>query len=119
MASEKQLVWYRFKTASVDDYRPQVDMKEIGMPWWCTGWAADGSYAIIVCYLPEDDALSKYWSDAHDIDMEYRDEIKYTERFPKPKWLEDDAVYLISSRYSISISWASDQYFDSASSSGK
>lgn len=92
MASEKQLVWYRFKTASVDDYRPQVDMKEIGMPWWCTGWAADGSYAIIVCYLPEDDALSKYWSDAHDIDMEYRDEIKYTERFPKPKWLEDDAV---------------------------
>lgn len=92
MVSEKQLAWYRFKTASVDDYRPQVDMKEIGMPWWCTGWASDGSYAIIVCYLPEDEALSKYWSDAYDIDMEYRKEIIYTERFPKPKWLEEGAA---------------------------
>lgn len=92
MASEKQLVWYRFKTASVDDYRPIADMKEIGMPWWCTGWAVDHSYVIVVCYLPDGEVLSKYWPDACDIDMEYRDEIKYTERFPKPEWLEDNSV---------------------------
>lgn len=89
MNYEMQLVWYRFKTASVDDYRPITDMKEIGMPWWCTGCSADGSHVIIVCYLPEGEALSKYWEDAYDIDMEYRNEIKYSERFPKPKWLEN------------------------------
>lgn len=92
MISDKRLAWYRFKTSSVDDYRPRADMKEIGMPWWCTGWAADGSYVIIVCYLPEDEVLSKYWDDAYDIDMEYRDEIKYSDRFPKPKWLECNTI---------------------------
>ena len=42
------LVWYRFKTKSVQDYRPLIDMKEIQMPWWCTGSAMDSSYVIIV-----------------------------------------------------------------------
>ena len=36
------LVWYRFKTKAVDDYRPLIDMKEIQMPWWCTGSAMNG-----------------------------------------------------------------------------
>lgn len=81
------LVWYRFKTKAVDDYRPLVDMKDIQMPWWCTGFAGDDSYAIIVCYLPKDEDLFKYWDDAYDIDSEERSEIIYTGRFPKPEWL--------------------------------
>lgn len=36
-----ELMRYRFKTRAVDDYRPLVDMKDIGMPWWCTGEAFD------------------------------------------------------------------------------
>lgn len=78
---------YRFKTKSVNDPRPLIDMATIKMPWWCSGYATDDSYAVIVCYLPENEDLKKYWDDAFDVEMELRDEITYTSRFPKPKWL--------------------------------
>ena len=52
------LVWYRFKTKA-EDYRPLIDMKDIQMPWWCTGYASNGD-AIIVCYLPKEEDLFKY-----------------------------------------------------------
>lgn len=81
------LVLYRFKTRSVDDYRPLIDMTDIGMPWWCTGFAGDDSYAVIVCYLPKGEDLLKCWDDAYDIESEERAEIAYTDRFPKPNWL--------------------------------
>lgn len=80
--------WYRFKTKAVDDYRPLKDMAEIQTPWWCTGTAMDDSYAIIVCYLPDDEDLYDYWDDAYDIDTEYRPEIVYTDRFIKPEWIK-------------------------------
>ena len=89
MAEERKLIKYRFKTKAVDDYRPLIDMKPINMPWWCSGYAGDESFAVIVCYLPEDIPLVKYWDDAYDISSEYVDEIKYTSRFPKPKWMEE------------------------------
>lgn len=81
------LVWYRFKTKSVDDVRPLIDMKDIQMPYWCTGYACDDSYATIVCFLPKGEDLYKYWDDAYDIDSDERDEITYTDRFPKPSWI--------------------------------
>ena len=80
--------WYRFKTKAVDDYRPLKDMAEIQTPWWCTGTAMDDSYAIIVCYLPDDEDLYDYWDDAYDIDTEDRPEIVYTDRFRKPEWIK-------------------------------
>lgn len=83
------LMWYRFKTKA-DDYRPLIDMRDIKMPWWCTGYTTDDA-AIIVCYLPKDEDLFKYWDDAYDIDCEEREEIVYTDRFRKPIWLEDDS----------------------------
>lgn len=81
------LVRYRFKTKAVDDYRPLIDMKDIKMPWWCTGLAADNSYAVIVCYLPKSEDLFKYWDDAYNIDFEEVAEIVYTDRFQKPEWM--------------------------------
>lgn len=80
---------YRFKTNSVDDFRPLVDMSSINMPWWCTGESGDGKYATIVCYLPPEEDLMKYWDDAYDIDAEDVEEIKYSSRFPKPTWIKD------------------------------
>ena len=79
---------YRFKTRAVEDCRPLVDMATIKMPWWCTGYAGDDSYAIIVCYLPEDEDLFKYWDDAYDIDSEKVATIQYSDRFPKPEWCD-------------------------------
>ena len=81
------LVRYKFKTKAVEDYRPLIDMKDIKMPWWCTGFAADVSYAIIVCYLPNSEDLFKDWDDAYDIDVKEVAEIVYTDRFQKPEWL--------------------------------
>ncbi len=81
---------YRFKTYSVDDPRPLIDMAKIRMPWWCTGFAGDSTYAIIVCYLPieHDKSIFCYWDDAFDAEMEKVEEITYTDRFPKPYWVD-------------------------------
>ena len=49
---------YRFKTKSIDDYRPLKDMKDIQCPWWCSGEGED--YAIIICYLPKSIDLSYF-----------------------------------------------------------
>lgn len=81
---------YRFKTHSVDDPRPLIDMAKINMPWWCTGLAGDNTYAIIVCYLPKgyDKSIYYYWDDAFDIEKEETEKITYTDRFPKPCWVD-------------------------------
>lgn len=77
---------YRFKTKSLEDYRPLKDMKEIQCPWWCSGEGTD--YAIIICYLPSGINLLDYWDDAYDIEIEDKDEIIYTDRFKKPNWID-------------------------------
>lgn len=82
-----KLYRYRFKTKAVDDWRPLIDMKDIQMPYWNTGSAMDGTYVIIVCYLPEPEDIFKYWDDAYDIDKTEVNEITYTGRFPKPAWI--------------------------------
>ena len=79
---------YRFKTKAVKDFRPLVDMEPINMPWWMTGNAINLSYVTIVCYLPENEDLFKYWDDAYDIFTEEVEEIIYTDRFPKPQWIK-------------------------------
>lgn len=83
------MIRYRFKTNSVSDPRPIVDMALIKMPWWCTGFSCTtNEYATIVCYLPEGEPLYKYWDDAFDVEAENVGEIKYSDRFPKPEWCE-------------------------------
>ena len=90
------MIRYRFKTNSVSDPRPLVDMAPIKMPWWCTGFGfTDGvdatwcdEYATIVCYLPDDEPLTKYWDNAFDVEAENVSKIKYSDRFPKPEWCE-------------------------------
>ena len=82
-----QLIRYRFKTKSVDDWRPLIDMANIQMPWWCTGQGDD--YMIIVCYLPEEEYLETYWDDAYDIEYDKVNEIIYNSRFFKPDWIKD------------------------------
>ena len=79
---------YRFKTKAIDDYRPLKDMKDIQMPWWSSGEGED--YAIIICYLPNETDLKEYWDDAYDIEEQKREEITYTDRFPKPDYIKED-----------------------------
>jgi len=76
---------YRLYTKSIDDYHPIIFNPKY--PWWCSGFGED--YAVIVAYLPEDEELSKYWDDAYNIDFTEHDEIKFTDRFPKPDYYGD------------------------------
>lgn len=73
---------YRFCTNSIPDYRPLIFNEKY--PWWCSGTGSN--YAVIVCYLPYDEDLFKYWNDAHDINVTEEDEIIFSDRFPEPDY---------------------------------
>ena len=77
---------YRFKTKAVEDFRPLKDLKDIQMPYWCSSEGDD--YVVIICYLPANVDLFEYWDDAYDIEEEDEEEITYTDRFPKPDWID-------------------------------
>lgn len=56
--SETQTRWMRLRfQANADDPRP-VTFPPPG-PWWCTGYAGDDSYAIVVAYLPNNIVMDK------------------------------------------------------------
>lgn len=80
-------VRYRFLTHSVDDFRPLIFNPQY--PWWCSGEAGDGSYAIIVAFLPTGEDLKKYWDDAYDVEVDRRANITFSDRFPRPEYFEE------------------------------
>lgn len=84
LPGERRWIRYRFKTKSVEDYRPLVFNPKY--PWWCSGKAVDGSSATIIAYLPVEENLSLYWDDAFDIEKDEKESIEFTSRFPKPKY---------------------------------
>ncbi len=77
------LTWkrHRFYTKSTD-YRP-IKFPPPG-PWWCSGESMDSF--VIICYLPPQVPVTEYWPEAFGIDSEDKDEIVFTDRFPKPSW---------------------------------
>ncbi len=75
---------YRFYTSETDE-RP-IKFPPPG-PWWCTGTTGEGN-AIIVAYLPAGVVLREYWPEAWEVDIEPKDEIEYSDRFPKPAWFK-------------------------------
>lgn len=82
---------YRFKTYAVEDYRPLVFNPKY--PWWCSGHGYNSSeiqYSIIIAYLPINEDLFKYWDDAFDIEFTKENEIKFSDRFPKPDYFNEE-----------------------------
>ncbi len=82
--TDSKYIRVRFKTKSVEDWRPII-FPPPG-PYWCSGYAGDESYAVIVIFLPRGVNLKKYWPDAFHIESEYCEKIEYSDRFPKPDW---------------------------------
>jgi hypothetical protein len=83
-------VRYRFFTKSVEDFRPIIFNPKF--PWWCSGHRINGETfeaSCIICYLPLNEDLKKYWDDAFDIESTYENDIQFTDRFPKPKWFAE------------------------------
>lgn len=78
---------HRFKTSEGgDDYRPVKF--NAAYPWWCSGFAGDGSYSVIVAYLPATEDLRAYWPDAFDVETTEEEGITFTDRFPRPAYFE-------------------------------
>jgi hypothetical protein len=73
----------RFK-ANYDDWRP-VKWPPPG-PCWCSGTAGDESYSIVIAYAKDEDAIREFWPEAADIESEFRSEIVFTDRFPRPDY---------------------------------
>ncbi len=76
----------RFK-ANHDDYRP-VNWP-VKHPYWCTGYAMDGGYSIVVSYADNEQYIYQNWPEATDLDIEEVDEYLFTDRFPKPDWFDE------------------------------
>lgn len=81
----------RFK-ANSDDYRP-IKWPPPG-PYWCTGYAGDESYAIVVAYAKDETQVLEYWPEAADIDTQEASAFVFTDRFPRPDWWPEDAAQL-------------------------
>lgn len=73
----------RFKTKE-EDYRPAV--WPVPHPYWCTGQGHD--YRTIVAYADDKAQILQQWPEAYDIDEEAADAYKFSDRFPKPDWLQ-------------------------------
>jgi hypothetical protein len=75
--------WTRhcFKVNALD-YRPMA-FPPPG-PYWCSGHGE--GFAQLVAYLPAGENLRHWWPDAHDVESEPRNEIRFTEIFPQPDW---------------------------------
>lgn len=76
---------YRFKTHSVEDYRPLIFNP--AYPWWCSGESKDA--AIIIAYLPPDANLIDYWDDAFDINFTEEASIQFSDKFPMPNYYKE------------------------------
>lgn len=65
-------------------------------PFWCTGYRGeDLNQAVVVAYLPEGVGVLSLWPDAIDTDTEQREELTFTDRFPKPSWWDGEQKGLI------------------------
>lgn len=77
--------FYIKKSDCDNDYRPVK--WPIKYPYWCSG-ESDDSF-ILVAYAEDEDSIKELWPEAYDINVLEKDtEVKFTLRFPKPKWYE-------------------------------
>ena len=68
--------------ANPDDYRPvKWPVKYL---FWCTGYGEN--HSVVVAYVDSVDELMELWPEASNLDIEERESITFTDRFPKPSW---------------------------------
>lgn len=72
--------------ADPDDYRPVKFPPP--HPYWCSGYAGDESYSVVVAYVDDEDQIREYWPEATEIDAEPAEDYLFTDRFAKPKWFQ-------------------------------
>ena len=68
--------------ANPDDYRPVK--WPVKYPFWCSGYGED--FSVVIAYVDSVDELMELWPEASNLDIEERESITFTDRFPKPSW---------------------------------
>ena len=76
----------RFR-ANPEDYRPVK--WPVKHPYWCTGYAGDDSYSIIVSYADSEDEILENWPEAENIEAEEVSAYSFSSRFPRPDWMDE------------------------------
>jgi len=71
--------------ANADDYRPVK--WPVKYPFWCTGYGDD--YSIVIAYVDKVEDIHELWPEATNLDVEERDQITFSSRFPKPDWYNE------------------------------
>ena len=71
---------------NADDPRP-VNWP-IKHPYWVTGEAGDGSFATVVAYADDEAEVLRNWPDARHLDSMRALAYAFSDRFPKPDWLQ-------------------------------
>ena len=82
------LLRVRFKANAAD---PRPVNWPVKHPYWVTGQAADGSYAIVVAYADDEEYVLRNWPDAKGLESQEVDGYAFTDRFPKPEWFVSPA----------------------------
>ena len=72
--------------ANPDDPRPIKF--PLPHPYWITGYAGDGSHAIVVAYADSEKYITDNWPEAENLDSQEVTEYVFTSRFPKPEWFK-------------------------------
>ena len=78
-------LWCRFR-ADPDDWRP-VTWPPPG-PYWCSGYGE--TYSVIIAYVRPGMDVRDWWPEAEDVDVTEVDELKFSSRFPKPDWWNEE-----------------------------
>ena len=68
--------------ANPDDYRPVK--WPVKYPFWCSGYGEN--FSVVIAYVDSVDELMELWPEASNLDIEERESITFTDRFPKPSW---------------------------------
>lgn len=77
--------WMRHRfQADANDFRP-IAWPPPG-PYWCSGYAGDMAYSIVIAYTRLGQEVTTWWPEAADIDSEECEEIVFTSRFSEPEW---------------------------------
>lgn len=78
----------RFK-ANIQDPRPVRYPPP--HPWWVSGTVANNSACIVVAYADNTEQILELWPEAKEIDVMQDDRTEYlfTDRFPRPAWMDD------------------------------
>jgi hypothetical protein len=75
----------RFKANPKD---PRPINWPIKHPYWITGYGND--HSIVVAYADNEKYITDNWPEATDLDVTNASEYKFTGRFPKPGWFEEE-----------------------------